>query len=282
MFNSVAQSVADNDRPKKIVFIAGTDSHPRGQHEFRAGCHLLARLLNESVSGVQAVVTEDGWPKDTTLLDDADVILMYSDGGSRHMVLPHLRSVDKLVEKGVGLIALHYAIEVPKDRPGMYFSKWFGGYFETFYSVNPFFTPEFSPYPEHPIVKGVNPLAIEDEWYYHLRFADTKKLSPILTAHPPMSTLLEEPTSIRGNNEFVRRSLEAGKIQTMAWAFDRPDGGRSFAFTGGHYHANWANDNFRKLILNAIVWAAKLDVPETGVVTQTPTSVEMEYLVKEK
>ena len=52
----------------------------------------------------------------------------------------------------------------------------------------------------------------------------------------------------------------------MAWAYERPDGGRSFGFTQSlHYHQNWANDNYRKIILNAVLWIAKADVPPNGV-----------------
>ena len=35
--------------------------------------------------------------------------------------------------------------------------------------------------------------------------------------------------------------------------------------TGGHFHKNWGNDNFRKVVLNAILWSAKAEVPATGV-----------------
>jgi len=267
-------------KKKRIVFVAGKDSHGRGEHEFKAGCHLLAKLLNENRSDINAVVTENGWPNDLSIFDGADVIVMYSDGGEGHMVIPHLEEVDKLVKKGIGMVVLHYAVEVPKGKAGDYFLNWFGGYFETYYSVNPVFIPEFVKFPKHPITNGVKPFEIKDEWYYHLRFADTKKITPILSAHPPLSTLLPAENSSHGNNEFVRKEIQDGKIQIMAWAFERPDGGRSFGFTGGHYHSNWANDDFRKLVLNAIVWTAKLKVPKNGVVTPTPSATEMEYLLK--
>ena len=39
---------------------------------------------------------------------------------------------------------------------------------------------------------------------------------------------------------------------------------RSFGFTGGHFHRNWADEDFRKLVVNAILWSAKMDVPEKG------------------
>lgn len=56
-----------------------------------------------------------------------------------------------------------------------------------------------------------------------------------------------------------------GKPQTLMWGVERPDGGRGVGFTGGHYHRNLAIDGFRTLALNAVVWAAGLDVPATGV-----------------
>ena len=42
------------------------------------------------------------------------------------------------------------------------------------------------------------------------------------------------------------------------------DGGRSFGFTGGHFHHNWANENFRRLVTNGILWTAKIEVPTGG------------------
>jgi len=58
--------------------------------------------------------------------------------------------------------------------------------------------------------------------------------------------------------------LIAGK-ETMMWACERPDGGRGFGWTGGHHHKNWGNDNHRKVVLNAILWLAKVEVPPDGI-----------------
>ena len=35
--------------------------------------------------------------------------------------------------------------------------------------------------------------------------------------------------------------------------------------TMGHFYANWEKPEFRKLMLNAIVWTAGIDVPTDGV-----------------
>ena len=60
------------------------------------------------------------------------------------------------------------------------------------------------------------------------------------------------------------------------WTLEREDGGRGFGFTGGHFHKNWANDEFRQVVLNAIVWSAQLDVPKEGVPSKTPTEADLE------
>ena len=274
---------ADMAAKKKIVFIPGNDSHGIGEHEHLGGCTLLAKLLNESVSGINAVVTEQGWPKDTTVLDDADAIVMYSDGGERHMVIPHMAHIDRLMKKGTGLVNLHYAVEIPKGEGGDNFLRWIGGYFETDYSVNPWWTAEFDSLPDHPVTKGVKPFALLDEWYYHMRFVENdNNLVSILKKLPPDSSL-SRPDGPHENNASVRKAvLEDKEPQTVAWAFTRPDGGRGFGFTGAHVHKNWMNDNYRKLVLNAIVWAAHMEVPETGIITKTPGEQELIALQKKK
>ncbi|HUQ64569.1 MAG TPA: ThuA domain-containing protein [Flavitalea sp.] len=267
----------------KIVFIPGKDSHGIGEHEHLGGCILLAKLLNESVTGVNAVVTEQGWPKDTAVLDDADAIVMYSDGGPGHMVMPHMAHINRLMDKGTGLVNLHYAVEIPKGEGGDNFLKWIGGYFETDYSINPFWTAEFDSLPDHPVTNGVKPFGIRDEWYYHMRFVpEGNNLVSILKKLPPDSSLTR-PDGPHENNPLVRKAvLEDKQPQTVAWVYTRPDGGRGFGFTGGHVHKNWMEDNFRKLVLNAIVWSAHMEVPQTGIITKTPTEKELIALQKKK
>jgi hypothetical protein len=61
----------------------------------------------------------------------------------------------------------------------------------------------------------------------------------------------------------------------VAWAYERPDGGRGFGCTGGHSHWAYAQNDFRKLMLNAVCWIAKVEVPPEGVLTKTPTVEQM-------
>lgn len=258
---------------KRIVFIAGGCSHGPGEHEHRAGCLLLAKRLNEHLPAVDAQVYTDGWPQDPKAFDNAAAVVLYGDGGGGHMVNKHLEQVEALMKKGVGLACIHYAVEVPKGQPGNYFLDWLGGYFETHWSINPVWTAQFEAFPKHPVTRGVKPFTLLDEWYYHMRFRPgMERVTPVLTTIPPASTLARADGP-HENNPDVR--AEAGKPQHVAWCRERPDGGRGFGFTGGHFHRTWADDNCRKLVLNAIAWAAKVDVPKGGVVSSTPSAAEM-------
>ncbi|MFH1718911.1 MAG: ThuA domain-containing protein, partial [Planctomycetota bacterium] len=259
---------------KKIVLVAGPPSHGYGGHEHNAGCLLLAKQLNENVPGVYATAYLNGWPKDPTALDNADAVAVFCDGGGGHVVMNHLEEMDTLAKKGVGIAMLHYAVEVPKGKPGDYMLDWTGGYFETFWSVNPHFKAEFKELPSHPITRGVRPFAIDDEWYYHMRFVeDMKNVTPILTTIPPDNTR-REGNDAHGANPYVRARM--GMPEHVAWAYERPGGGRGFGFTGGHWHYNWAHDDFRKLVLNSLVWTAGAQVPPEGVPSKTPSVEQLE------
>jgi hypothetical protein len=59
------------------------------------------------------------------------------------------------------------------------------------------------------------------------------------------------------------------------WAVERDDGGRGVGFTGGHYHENWLNDQFRKVVSNALLWISKVEVPKDGVASSV-TKEELE------
>ena len=48
---------------------------------------------------------------------------------------------------------------------------------------------------------------------------------------------------------------------------ENPQANRGFGFTGGHFHRNWGDENFRKLVLNGILWLAHVEVPAEGFVS---------------
>jgi len=252
--------------PPKIVLIAGRPSHGPGAHEHNAGMLFFKKCLDQS-GLVQAVVCLNGWPKDVSVFDGAAAVAIYSDGGGGHPALQgdNLQTLGKLMDKGVGLALIHYAVEPTTEKGNKEFIQWIGGCFETHWSVNPFWTAHFKELPQHPITRGVKPFSINDEWYYHMRFADGMKgVTPILFDLPPADTL-KRPDGPHSGNPAVRKDVAEGKPQIVAWAFERPNGGRGFGFTGGHNHTGWGNENMRKIVLNALVWVAKVEVPANGV-----------------
>lgn len=262
---------------KRIVFVAGRPSHAYGAHEHNAGCLLLSQELKAALPHYDVQVHLNGWPQQADFLRGADCLVMYCDGGAGHMVIPHLDEVDALARQGLGIVCLHYAVEVPKGQAGQRFLDWIGGYFETDWSVNPHWTARFDRLPDHPITRGVQPFEIHDEWYYHMRFRDGMQgVTPILTALPPPESL-RRPDGPHSGNPHVRQAvLERKEPQHVAWAAERPGGGRGFGFTGGHDHWNWGDPNFRKIVLNAIVWCARGEVPPQGVQAQPFTLRQLE------
>jgi len=251
---------------KKVVLLAGPQSHGPGEHEHRAGCLLLKSCLDK-ISGVTSEVYSNGWPQDEKVLEGADTIVLYSDGGGGHpaLQLNHLQRLGELMKKGVGLVCIHYATEPTPEKGQKEWLDWTGGAFEVNWSVNPHWTADFKTLPHHPITRGVKPFSINDEWYFHIRLREGMKgVTPILTAVAPESTMSRANGPHEGN-AAVREAVKKGEPQHVAWAAERPDGGRGFGFTGAHFHRNWGNENFRKVVLNAILWTAKAEVPAEGV-----------------
>ena len=267
---------ADEVAKKKLVLIAGRKSHAYGQHAFKAGCLLLKDCLEKSNPNIQTVVVLDGWPKDTSVFDGASAVVIYSDGGGGHPFLPHLKEIDAMANKGVGIGMMHYGVEVPKGPGAEKFLDWTGGYFETDWSVNPTWTLVRSELAKnHPVTKGVGDVRTYDEWYYHMRFREKMDgVTSILGALPPKETL-SRPDGPHSGNPAVREAVAKGESQTLAWVKERPDGGRGFGYTGGHFHWNWGVDSNRKLVLNALVWLCKEPIPDGGIPSARPNLEEL-------
>lgn len=268
-FMTIAVEVGAQDR--RIVFLAGRASHDYGSHEHLAGSRILAEAIDRTAPGVKCEVYPGGWPQDESVLDGAAAIVMYADGGGGHPALNHLEVLGKHIERGAGFACLHFAVEVPADRGGPEFLKWLGGYFEVNWSVNPHWDADFKAFPTHPGTRGVKPFKANDEWYFHMRFQpDMKGVTPLLSAVPPESTMNRADGSHSGN-PTVRKEVAERLPQHVAWAYERADGGRSFGFTGGHYHWNWGREDILKLVCNSICWTARVEVPTDGLKVTHPT-----------
>ncbi len=272
------------DGKQKLVLVAGKPSHPPRMHEFNAGVQLLAKCLAQGSPALKVDVVLNGWPQDEGVFTDADAVVFYMDGGAKHEVVlengARLAKIDEWTKRGVGIGCMHYGVEVVANQAGEQFKRWIGGHYENMYSCNPMWEPNFTQFVAHPITRGVQPFQIKDEWYFNMRFADgfsadkvsldgAVKFWPILVAKP--SDEVRKGPYVAPKGPYDHIVAASGRSEAMMWAVERPDGGRGFGFTGGHFHDNWSNDNFRKTVLNALVWVAKGEVPATGIESKVTT-----------
>jgi len=276
---------------RKLVMIAGPVSHPPLMHEFKAGSMLLQKRL-DVIPGIKTVLITNGWPSkivdgkkvdDNSVFEGADAVFIYSDGGGNHLAVQkdRLAVLGALVKKGVGVGMAHFAVEVLADKGGAEWQEWIGGYYETKFSCNPIWEADYKSLPEHPITRGVKPFRTKDEWYFNMHFRDGKAgVKDILVATPSDAVRDGPYVSPKGPYEHIQAAK--GRPETMMWAVERPDGGRGFGFTGGHFHRNWQNDDQRRLILNALVWLVKLDVPAGGINSAPVSDVEAMQNLDEK
>lgn len=250
---------------KRILLIAGAPSHGPGDHEFRAGVLLWEQSL-KGVPGISVEVHTNGWPQSDDVFAGADAVIIYADGGGRHPAVQQDRIalIDGLVKKGVGIGCAHYGVEVLAGDPQEAMHRWIGGAYEHEYSVNPMWTPLYDDLPDHPVTEGVNPFSLIDEWYFNMRWnPGAKGVTHILTDTP--SDDVRDGPYVYPKGPYQHIMDAGGRRETMMWTFEREDGGRGFGFTGGHKHVNWFDDNQRKVVLNAILWVAKAEIPKGGV-----------------
>jgi type 1 glutamine amidotransferase len=257
---------AEASSGNKIVLIAGKKSHgPEGNriHDYGWTVRLLQVLLERSNIREQLRVEThfDGWPRDERTLEDADTIMIVSDGrdGDKFAEAPHFSSVDRMaiierqMKRGCGFITFHFST-FASEAYRQQILEWSGGYFQwetagirKWYSAIKVLDAELAlPTPDHAIVRGVAPFRLKEEYYYNLRFDPTDKALVPLLSVPALPG--REPDGC-----------------WVAWARERADGGRGFGTSCGHFYDNWKNPGFRKLMLNAIAWSAHVEVPEWGV-----------------
>lgn len=261
-FSAALGMVAATAAERHVLFIAGPPSHGSGAHEHEAGSRLLADHLGSSGLGVTAEVVV-GWPDDEAKVAAADAIVLYSDGLKDHVAAGKHDALLARVEAGKGHVVIHFAVEPGEPQLAAALQAAIGGHFEVDWSVNPMWDLKAPILADHPVTRGVSPFEVRDEFYYHMRFRE-EGVTPVLQAHPPASTLGAEDGP-RSGNPTVRAALQNNEPQTLAWVVENPGGARGFGFTGGHYHALWMKDDYRTLVVNAIAWAAGLEVPEGGV-----------------
>lgn len=234
-----------------IVLVAGAVKarDAVGHHDYLAGCRLAAALLEQTPS-VRATVVRDGWPADERAFEGARALVFYTGGGDAHAFLASPRRVERMqraVDDGVGLVMLHRAVRYPRPFAARG-AAWVGGVHVAGASGRGHWPTEHREFPEHPVTRGVSPWTIRDGWFNAIEFTGgMRDVTPLVWA-----------------GKEHGGAASGGTSNVVAWTYDRPDGGRSFCFTGLDAHSAWSVTGLRQLVVNGILWSAGIPVPAAG------------------
>ena len=232
--------------PKKLLLVGqGPDGHPPQTHEYMAGLKVLQKCL-KPVEGLEVTVlrADEPWREGPELLGRADSVVLFLAEGARWLQHDPRRH-DALVQvarRGGGLTALHWAMGTKDAKHIDPFLKLLGGCHggpDRKYKVLE--TEAKVADPNHPATAGVRDFRVHDEFYYRLKF-----VKPEGSVRPLLRVTID------------------GKPEAVAWAWERPDGGRSFGFSGLHFHDNWRLPAYRRLAAQGVLWALKRPVPKGG------------------
>jgi type 1 glutamine amidotransferase len=242
----VASEPTAAPRPKRLLLLGqGPDGHAPRTHEFLAGLNLLKKCLDR-VDGVESTVLNAGepWPDGPERLDKTDGVVIFLAEGAKwiHQDQARLAALKRLAARQGGFTGLHWGIGARNEKHVADYLALLGGCHggpDRKYKVVEVRTEIAAP--KHPILSAVESVAIEDEFYYRLKFAK-----------PPTEVI-----------PLLRVPID-GESHPVAWAWERPGGGRSFGFSGLHFHRNWQHDPYRRLVAQGIVWTLNLPIPTAG------------------
>ncbi|MEN9573557.1 MAG: hypothetical protein RL514_1412 [Verrucomicrobiota bacterium] len=232
---------------KRLLIIGqGPDGHPPGTHEFMPGARVVERLL-KPFPAVQTTLlrADEPWADGPALLDQADGVVLLVTQGAEFMQRNPARheAFKRLAARKGGLVALHWSVGA-KD------AKFIPGQLELLggtrggpqrkYKVLE--TDVTVANRQHPVVAGLANFRVHDEFYYRL---DLKTGAPGFT--PLLTARVEDQDEV------------------ACWAWQRPDGGRSFGYVGLHFHAHWGREDYQRLVTQAVLWTLGQPIPKDGV-----------------
>lgn len=237
---------------KRLLLIGqGPDGHPPGTHEFLPGVRILDHCLKQ-FPDLEAVVAaaDEPWSEGPALLDSADGLVLFVSQGAKWLSNDpdRLAAMQRFARKGGALVVLHWGMGTVEARNIAAFVQLFGGCHGG--PDRKHDTLEVTariPAPDHPVTRGISDFSVHDEFYYRLKF-----VQPTSSIFPLVQADIEE------------------KRETVAWAWERGDGGRSFGFSGLHFHKNWRLEPYRRLAVQAVLWALRLPAPEGGIELDVP------------
>jgi len=246
----------------KVLVVVGPSSHPPGTHEVAAGGRVMKHCLEHptNVEPLEVVLCEK-WPRGAAWLPDVASVVFIGDlFPPERMPQPNQVKAElaQMMDRGCGIVCVHYAtglrsqhVTEDGDHPLL---RWLGGYFASrcphHRSVARIVTATIEPEQvKHPVLRGWQKFTFDDEPYWNNYFGK------------------EGPADNVTSLAFAMLPPEAPEKQTVAWAVERPDGGRGVGIVMPHYYRNWRIEDLRTMVLNSIYWSAQQKVPAAGVQT---------------
>lgn len=260
--STIASAAEPAGKTKRLLLLGQKpDGHPVGTHEYMRGQRILKQIL-ERVPGltVEIAQADDPWPAGPELIAKADGVVLFVSEGAKWISADPRRyeAFTQLAARGGGFSVIHWGSGTKDAKNIEPFTRLFGachGGPDRKYKFTEFDVT--LPTPDHPICSGVKPLHLNEEFYFALKrstLADSK-LTPLA------EITLDEATT--------------PESRMVSWAYERPDGGRGFGFTGLHYHKNWEREEFRRLVTQGVLWTIKQPLPEAGLdLTFSPELLE--------
>jgi hypothetical protein len=246
---------ADKAKPAKVVILAqrGGDEHAWGRQVRQVRYSVEQSPDANGLLKAEAHLT--GWPADPNTFNDADTVVLLSQGCGQHPLFQtrqRAATFDKVMKRGVGFVAIHYCLAALPGADDRKLLEWTGGvYKENLTQLKGVGLGElFASDANHPVSRGMKRSRFSDQYYgpmFHGEGAAAAKVTPIALVGPP-----DKPG------------------ETYAWAYERPGGGRTVAITGSDEAGVYDVDAMRTLLLNAVFWTAKLEVPAEGAKCRTP------------
>jgi hypothetical protein len=234
------------DRKKLLLLAQGPDGHPPQTHEYEAGLKILHTLLAKTPNLTTTLVKADEpWRDGPDLLAKADGAVLFLAEGAKwlHQDPKRRAAFQDLAKRGGGLTCLHWAMGTKDAKHIAGFVELFGGCHggpDRKYKV--LVTDVALADPKHPIARGLKDFSVRDEFYYHLKV----------------------PAKAQGWQAILKAAID-GNQETVAWAHERADGGRSFGFSGLHFHENWRLPEYRRLVTQGVLWTMRAPIPDQGV-----------------
>lgn len=258
-WSMVVSGLAAEGEPAKkqlLLLSSAPDGHAAKTHEYRWCLDHFGQLLIErgDLEVVHQQVTSD-WDSGLEALKKADgVVLFLSEGAAWISKDPRRQEAFlQAAQQGKGFLVIHWSLGTREAGPISTMLQLIGachGGPDRKYRVMEGEVKIAAP--SHPILHGIKPFKIHDEFYYELKKVDGGQPNT-----KPIQPLLEVEID--------------GKPQPIAWSWERKAGegkplGRSVGFVGGHFQEAWMHQAYERLLVQSAYWIVHADsTPRTRV-----------------